>query len=145
VWENGAENCVVFKVIMLWVTVVWENGAENCVVYKVILLWVTVVWENGAENSGMGALMCMTKVAKNDAQLWLMNSFKSRPILAWKTSFHDIRTFWRISTNFEDCFVSNYHGQIGLPYVLCMVGSKTTDWLGCITWLHRSLKRDYKN
>jgi len=26
---------------------------------------------------------------------------KSRPTLAWKTSFHDIRTFWRISTNFE--------------------------------------------
>jgi len=25
--------------------------------------------ENGAENSGMGALICMTKVVKNDTQL----------------------------------------------------------------------------
>ena len=46
----------------------------SCIVYTVTL-WVTVVWENGAENSGMGALMCMTKVVK-DTQLWLMNSFK---------------------------------------------------------------------
>jgi len=61
---------------------------------------------------------------------------KSRPVLARKTSFHDIRTFWRISTNFEDYFVSNCHRQIGLPYVLCTVGTKNnwlTDWL---TWLH---------
>jgi hypothetical protein len=28
---------------------------------------------------------------------------------------------------FEDYFLSNYHGQIGLPHVLCMVGTKTTD------------------
>ena len=32
-----------------------------------------------------------------------------------------------ISTNFEDYFVSNCHGQIGLPHVLCTVGTKTTD------------------
>jgi hypothetical protein len=38
----------------------------DCVVYTVIMLWVTVVWENGAENSGMGALMCITKVVKDD-------------------------------------------------------------------------------
>ena len=46
-----------------------------CRVYN-DMLWVTVVWENGAENSGMGALMRMTKVVKDDTQLWLMNSFK---------------------------------------------------------------------
>jgi hypothetical protein len=81
---------------------------------------------------------------KNDTQLWLMNSFK-KSTNAWKTSFHDIKTFWRISTKFEDHFVSNCHREIGLPYFLCTVGTKTTDWLGCITWWHHSLKRDYKN
>jgi hypothetical protein len=70
---------------------------------------------------------------------------KSWPMLAWKTLFHNIKTFWRISTNFEDYFVSNCHGQIGLPYFLCTVGTKTSDQLGCLTWQHRSLKRDYKN
>ena len=29
--------------------------------------------------------------------------------------------------NFEDYFVWNCHRQIGLPYVLCTVGTKTTD------------------
>jgi hypothetical protein len=82
-------------------------------------------------------------VVENNTQLWMMNlCSKSRPMLAWKTPFHDIRTFWRISTNFEDYFVSNCHTQIGLPQVLCTVGTKTTDWLGCITWRHRSLERD---
>jgi hypothetical protein len=32
--------------------------------------------------------------------------------------------FWRISTNFEDYFILNCHGQIGLPQVLCTVGTK---------------------
>jgi len=32
------------------------------------MLWVTVVWENGVENSGMGTLMCRTKVVKDDTQ-----------------------------------------------------------------------------
>jgi hypothetical protein len=31
--------------------------------------------ESGAENSGMGALMCMKKVLKDDIQLSMMNSF----------------------------------------------------------------------
>jgi hypothetical protein len=41
----------------------------DCDVYTVIMLLVTVVCENGAENSGMGTLMCMTKVVKDDTQL----------------------------------------------------------------------------
>ena len=52
----------------------------NCVMYTVIMLWVTVVCENGAENSGMGTLMCMTKVVKDDTQLWLTYSFKKATI-----------------------------------------------------------------
>jgi len=30
-------------------------------------------------------------------------------------------------TSRTDCFVSNCHEQIGLPYVLCTVGTKATD------------------
>ena len=39
---------------------------------------------------------------------WWTHS-KSRPMHAWKTSFHEIRTFWKISKNFDDYFVSNCH------------------------------------
>ena len=115
--------------------IAWLRFIVSCVVYKVIMLWVTIVWENGAENSGIGALICMTNGVKNDTQLWLMNPFKKSTNACVETSFHDIRTFWRVSTNFEDYLVSNCHRQFGLPYVLCTVGTKTTDWLGCtVLW-----------
>ena len=41
----------------------------DCVVYTVTMLLVTVLCGNGAENLGMGALMRMTKVVKDDNQL----------------------------------------------------------------------------
>jgi hypothetical protein len=53
-----------------------QHSFFDCVMYMVIMFWVTVEWENGAENSGMGALMCMTNAFKDDTQLWLTNSFK---------------------------------------------------------------------
>jgi hypothetical protein len=83
------------------------------------------VWENGAENSGIGALMCTTKVIKNDTQLSVMNSFK-KSTKAWKMSFHDIKTFWRISTNFKS-------SQIDWVTILSVHGGYQNNWL---TWLH---------
>ena len=107
----------------------------DCVVYTVMMLWVTVVWENGAENSGIGALICMTTVIKNDTQLWLMNWFK-------KSTNACVENFVSRYQN----FLKNFHKLRGL---LCIELSQTdwvtirtvhggyqkqlTDWL---TWLH---------
>jgi len=64
-------SCEVRAVIRFFLHFTQKDKARprfivDCVVYVVIMLWVTVVWENGAENSGMGALMCMKKVVKDD-------------------------------------------------------------------------------
>ena len=104
----------------------------DCVVYTVIILWVTVVWENGAENSGMGALMCMTKVVKNDAQLWLMNWFKkSTNACVEKRRFTISELSEEFLQNSRTTLYRIVTDRFGLPYVLCTVGSKN-DWL---TWL----------
>ena len=49
------------------------------------MLWVTVVWENGAENSGISALMCMTKVVKNDTH-------RVASHCSWHKCFNTLRT-----------------------------------------------------
>ena len=86
----------------------------DCVVYSVTVLWVTVVWGNGAENLGMGVLMCMTKVVKDDTQMWLMNSFK-KSTNAWVGT---------VVSRYQD-FLKNFHKFQGL---ICIELSRT-DWV----------------
>ena len=95
------------------------------VVFTVIMLWVTVVWGNGAENLGMDALMCVTKVVKNDAQLWLMNWFKK------STNAYVENVVSRYQN-----FLKNFHKLRGL---LCIELSQT-DWFTV-----RSVHGGYQN
>jgi hypothetical protein len=93
----------------------------DCVVHMVILLWVTVVWENDAENSGMGALMCMMKVVKDDTQLSLTNSFKKSTSACvenvasryqnFRKNFHKLRGLHCIKLSWIDWVnLSSVHG-----------------------------------
>jgi hypothetical protein len=93
----------------------------DCVVYTVIMLWVTVVWENGAENSGMGTLVHVTKVVKDNTQLWLINLFKTSTdacvenvVLRYQNSlknFHKLRGLLCIELSRTDLVtISSVHG-----------------------------------
>jgi len=62
----------------------------DCVVCTVIMLWVTVVWENDAGNSAKGALMCITKVVKDDTQSIQINPGHATPSHLLKTNFNII-------------------------------------------------------
>jgi hypothetical protein len=64
----------------------------------------------------MGALMCMTKVVKDDKTIVTDELVqKVDQCVGGKRCFMISELSGRISTNFEDYFVSNCHGQIELP------------------------------
>ena len=78
-------------------------------------------WENGAENTGMGALMCMTRVVKDDTQLWL-NSFKKSTNACVEN----------VVSRYQN-FLKNFHKFRGLLCIELLL----TDWftVNCARWV----------
>jgi hypothetical protein len=107
----------------------------DCVVYTVIVLWMTVMWENGAENSGMDSLICITKMVKDDTKLWLVNSFKKSTyafmenVVSWYQNllknFHKLRgllciefswTDWVTLSSMHRGYQNNWMHNLAAPF-----------------------------
>ena len=63
----------------------------------------------------MGALICVTKMVKNNTQLWLMDMFKKSTNACVKNVVSQISELSEeFPQTFEDYFVSNCHGQVAV-------------------------------